>query len=64
LVSQTLKNQASKKTDAISLEDFAAEVERRRARTGITTVPRNSGTRRTDSKKALLEAIKTTGKKW
>jgi uncharacterized protein Veg len=28
------------------------------------TVPRNSGKRRTPSKKALLRAIAATGKKW
>lgn len=39
-----------------------AEIE---AETGKSfTVPRNSGKRRTESKKALLAAIAATGKKW
>lgn len=42
---------------AIPLADFAADIERRRQETGITNLPRNSGKRRTESKKALLDAI-------
>lgn len=45
-----------------TLARYRAEVE---ARTGKPlVVPRNSGTRRTASKKALLEAIEATGKRW
>ena len=45
-----------------TLARYRAEVE---ARTGKPLhVPRNSGTRRTASKKALLKAIKATGKRW
>jgi hypothetical protein len=48
----------------IDFETFARDLERRRAETGITDLPRNSGTRRTASKNALLAAIKATGKTW
>ena len=36
----------------------------RRIETGITELPRNSGERRTESKKALLRAIKDAGGQW
>ena len=48
---------------------FARLLAERRAQMEAETgkpldVPRNSGTRRTASKKALLEAIEATGKRW
>ncbi|WP_255245801.1 hypothetical protein [Sphingobium sp. D43FB] len=51
---------------AISLDAFGRDVARRRAELGITDadMPRNSGTRRTESKKALLKAIKDIGGNW
>lgn len=49
---------------AVSLEAFGRDIERRRAETGITDLPRNSGTRRTPSKRALLAAIAAAGGKW
>ncbi len=48
----------------ISLDAFGRDVERRRAESGITELPRNLGTRRTDSKRALLNAIEDAGGKW
>jgi hypothetical protein len=48
----------------VSLEALAQDVERRRTETGITDLPRNSGKRRTPSKKALMAAIEATGDKW
>ncbi|WP_276204611.1 uL15m family ribosomal protein [Sphingomonas panacis] len=48
----------------ISLDDLAAYIERRRIETGITELPRNSGLRRTASKRALLKAIEEAGGKW
>jgi hypothetical protein len=48
----------------ISLAEMAADVERRRAATGVTDLPRNSGKRRTPSKRALLKAIEEAGGKW
>ncbi|MBB3909530.1 hypothetical protein [Sphingomonas desiccabilis] len=48
----------------ITLEALGADIERRRADSGVTDLPRNSGERRTESKRALLEAIKAVGGKW
>ena len=48
----------------IPFDDFAAYVAKRRAETGITELPRNSGNRRTASKRALLAAIEDLGGKW
>lgn len=61
----TMASQTSK-TDrkAVPLADFVADIERRRQETGITDLPRNSGKRRTESKKALLAAIEAVGGKW
>lgn len=48
----------------IPLDEFVAEIERRRQETGITDMPRNAGNRRTESKRALLKAIEEAGGKW
>lgn len=50
----------------ISFPAFADALARRRAELGITDadIPRNSGKRRTESKKALLKAIKDAGGDW
>lgn len=50
----------------IAFKSFAADLARRRAELGITDadIPRNSGLRRTASKKALLKAIKDAGGNW
>ena len=50
--------------EAIPFEEFVAYVERRRIETGITELPRNSGNRRTESKRVLLKAIEEAGGKW
>lgn len=55
---------ASKTSRPIPLEDFVRDIERRRAETGITELPRNSGLRRTASKRALLKAIEEAGGRW
>jgi len=54
------------KAEPIPLEELGARIARRRAELGITDadIPRNSGTRRTESKKALLKAIKDSGGNW
>jgi hypothetical protein len=57
-------SRTSKPRKAIPLAEFAADIERRRLATGVTDLPRNAGTRRTPSKKALLEAIEAAGGKW
>jgi hypothetical protein len=49
----------------VTLEDFGRDVLRRRAVLGQDiNMPRNSGKRRTESKKELLKAIKDIGGKW
>ena len=50
--------------EAIPFEEFVAYIESRRIETGITDLPRNSGNRRTESKRALLKAIEEAGGKW
>ncbi|HEV2748716.1 MAG TPA: hypothetical protein VGW34_15650 [Allosphingosinicella sp.] len=49
---------------AVPLEEFAREVACRREAAGNPDMPRNSGTRRTPSKRALLKAIEEAGGKW
>lgn len=50
---------------AVTLEAFGRDVVRRRAALGTEIeMPRNSGARRTESKKALLKAIEDVGGKW
>ena len=49
---------------AIPFAEFAADIERRRAAAGNPDMPRNAGTRRTPSKRALLAAIEAAGGKW
>ncbi len=59
-----LKILRSKATAAVPVAEFVARIARRRKETGITELPRNSGKRRTESKKALLKAIEDVGGKW
>lgn len=47
----------------VSLDDFGREVARRRAAAGAD-LPRNSGQRRTPSKRNLLAAIEASGANW
>lgn len=49
--------------EPIPFEDFAVYSGKRRE-TGITGLPRNAGNRRTESKRALLQAIEDAGGKW
>lgn len=49
----------------MTLDAFGQDVLRRRAALGgEINMPRNSGSRRTESKKALLKAIEDAGGKW
>jgi hypothetical protein len=53
----------------INMEDFAADLARRRAEYEAKhghppEMPRNSGKRRTASKRALLKAIEEAGGRW
>jgi hypothetical protein len=49
---------------AIDMAAFGRELARRKAAAGPLTIPRNSGKRRTASKRALLKAIEQAGGKW
>lgn len=51
-------------TEPITLDQLARSIERRRASAGDPPIPRNSGTRRTASKRALLKAIEEAGGEW
>jgi hypothetical protein len=48
----------------VKFEDFAADIARRREAAGNPELPRNSGKRRTASKRALLKAIERAGGNW
>ncbi len=53
------------KPKIMTLEEFGEDVLRRRAALGVPiNMPRNSGGRRTESKKASLAAIEAAGGKW
>ena len=52
------------KREAISLAALGEEIAARRIVVGEVSVPRNAGTRRTASKKALLEQIAKAGGNW
>lgn len=52
------------KREPITLAELGARIDRRRAELGRIDVPRNSGKRRTASKRALIEAIEDAGGKW
>ncbi|MDH7975783.1 hypothetical protein QH494_26665 [Sphingomonas sp. AR_OL41] len=59
-----MASQSSEPDRAIPFAGFAADIERRRRETGVLDLPRNAGTRRTASKRALLVAIERAGGKW
>lgn len=58
--------QAETGEPVIDMAEMGARIARRRAELGLaaTELPRNAGTRRTESKKALLKAIEELGGKW
>lgn len=66
-VSKTLANEKNW-GEPIDMIEFGRALAKRRAeyeaKKGPVPVPRNSGKRRTESKKALLAAIAATGKVW
>jgi hypothetical protein len=47
-----------------TLAAFERDLVRRREVVGMPDLPRNAGTRRTESKQALLQAIEATGNRW
>lgn len=50
--------------EPVRLEELAARIAKREAMLGGVDVPRNTGTRRTQSKRALLNAIADIGGNW
>lgn len=57
---QTLKT----RNKIISINEIECDIARLKLALPDNAVPRNSGTRRTESKKALLKAINETGANW
>lgn len=57
-------SQKAKEPAVIDMAAFGRDLARRRAELGNPEAPRNSGTRRTASKKALLKAIEEAGGRW
>lgn len=48
----------------IDMAEFGRDLVRRREAAGNPEIPRNSGRRRTASKRALLKAIEDVGGRW
>jgi hypothetical protein len=55
---------SSKPEQVVDMAEFGRDLARRRAELGNPELPRNSGQRRTASKRALLEAIEKAGGRW
>ena len=55
---------AEAEPEAVPFEGFAADLARRREAAGNPEAARNSGKRRTPSKRALLKAIEEAGGCW
>jgi len=62
MASRTSK--AETEEPVIRMADLGARVAARKAELGLPDLPRNSGKRRTASKRALLKAIEEAGGKW
>jgi hypothetical protein len=62
MASKTSKPEAE--APVIRMAELGAQVAARRAELGLPELPRNAGTRRTPSKRALLKAIEDAGGKW
>lgn len=52
------------KREPIALEAFGRRIAARKAELGLPDPPRNAGANRTESKRALLKAIKDVGGEW
>lgn len=62
---KTLKPDPSAVADqAVDMAEFGQKLAARREALGDPVLPRNSGTRRTPSKRAMLEAIEKAGGRW
>ena len=64
MASKRLKSEESWTGRRVDFPAFSDALSKRRAELGNPDLPRNSGERRTESKKALLKAIEEAGGKW
>ena len=60
----TMTSKSSTPEKVIDMAEFGRELIRRRAKLGNPELPRNPGTHRTASKRALLTAIEKAGGRW
>ncbi len=64
LLANMASRNSSQGPEPITLDAFGRDVQRRVAVAGGNAMPRNGGTRRTESKRQLLSAIEATGSRW
>ena len=64
MASKRLKTEDNWVGRKVDFPAFSAALSKRRAELGEPDLPRNSGENRTESKKALLKALKDMGGKW
>lgn len=64
MASKRLKAEESWTGRRVDFPAFSDALSKRRVELGNPDLPRNSGERRTESKKALLKAIKDAGGTW
>ncbi len=62
MASKTSKAEAE--APVIQMAEMGERIAARKAELGLPEPPRNAGTRRTASKRALLKAIEDAGGKW
>jgi hypothetical protein len=58
------KTSKAEEGETVDMAEFGHALARRREAAGNPELPRNSGKRRTASKRALLKAIEEAGGKW
>lgn len=58
------KTSRAEEEETVEMAAFGRELVRRREAAGNPEAPRNSGKRRTASKRALLKAIEEAGGRW
>ncbi len=63
MASKTSKTN-ERKDEVVDMAAFGRDLVARRAQLGNPELPRNSGKRRTASKRALLKAIEEAGGRW
>lgn len=64
MTSESKTSRIEAEQPVIDMAELGARLAKRRAALGNPELPRNSGKRRTASKKALLKAIEEVGGKW